>query len=147
MKSNGLDVSEINLNAIKGNGNVDYHQKKCSYELRLLQSVKFDDTSLSCFDIIGTKEVAKLAGLARNAIIIKVIKYDEFITKFPIYGEMIVENLDKGILKNKDFELVKRFILYLASRDHDKLPTLPMTAINEIFSYLNFENVANLRKL
>lgn len=115
--------------------------------MKMLKSNKFNESDLSYFDIFEINEVCKLAGLARNENIVNVLKCDNFKDKFLIYGEMIVAHFDKGILRNRDFQLVKSFINYLSTRDHNQLPKLPLTAISEIFNCLDFDDVDKLRKL
>lgn len=142
-----MEISEFNLSTIEARKSLNEYRSKCKDELELLTSKMFENCKLFYLDILKIKDVAKLAGLARNEYITNVLKPDNFIEKFPVYGALIVEHFNAGVLRNKDFDLVKRFIQYLSTRDYDQLPQLPLTAVSEIFTYLNFEDVTALRKL
>lgn len=144
IKSEGSHVSEINWNASREDAILSEFQDKCVSEIELLKSERIDDSSLSYYDIYATKDVCKLAS---NENIVRVVKSNDFVERFSIYGQMIVDHLDRGITRNKDFELMKKFTNYLSSREHDKLPKLPFTFVTDLFSYLNGEDVATLRNL
>lgn len=147
MRSQDLFISEANFDAINSDERLKAYQKQCNDELELLKAKRFEESFLSYFDILEVKDVGKLAGLARNESILKVLKSTDFKDEFPIYGEMIVKHFEQGVLKHKDFALVKRFIDYLSIRNHDKLPKLPFTFVCELFSYLNDADIATLRNL
>lgn len=88
-----------------------------------------------------------MASLANNPSFFNVLKSRAFEEKFPIYGQLIVDHFDKGVLRNKDFELLKRFVNYLSVRDHDQLPRLPFTVVTEIFDFLHDDDFSGFKKL
>lgn len=141
-KSLGSLVSQENLDFMKESRTRYEFQINCERELELLRSEIFDNSNLSYFDVFQTKD---LAALARNENIARVLKSNDFQDKFPTYGVMIIDLFNKGVLRNKDFELLKRFFNYLSSRDHDQLPKLPLTVSHEVFSYLRDRDFSNLR--
>lgn len=148
LRAQKLFVSESNLNVGLTSARVvkDYWRACCD-EIDLLTSEKFDDSSLSYFDICKVKDISKLAALASNGNIFKVLKSKDFLSKFPIYGQRIVDNFNRGISRNRDFVLIRRFFDYLSSRKIVKLPKLPFTFVCELFTCLNSNDVAKLRDL
>lgn len=102
LKSQDAHVSEKNLNASNAIEKLCEFQSRCESEVELLKSEKFDDSTLSYFDIFNVNDINKLASLASNENILKLLNSDDFVKKFPIYGGMIVKLFDKGISKNKD---------------------------------------------
>lgn len=147
MKERGLNVCQKNWDDISVNNEVVERKNECEKELEWMREDKFDDSSLSMFDIFQSKDDFQLAGWTRNENIFKAFKSDRILNKYPIYGHLIIENFKKGIQKNRDFELVKRFIKYLSTRDHDQLPGLPSTFVSDLFNYLSYYDVAILRNL
>lgn len=148
MKSQNLYISEKNLKALSElmEGKDDF-QKRCVKEIELLKNEKFDDSSLFYYDILAIKDVKKLAKWASNENIVRVVKSNDFEVKFPIYGEIIVENIDKGLSRNRDFTLIRKFFDYLSTRKTDKLPKLPFICICMIFDYLRIQDVDKFRRL
>lgn len=159
MKSQNLFISEENFKAASkvlkynmiGNlylpNNFFFAENDFEKEINLLKTEKFEDSPVSYYDILDKKNVQKLATLACNENIVQTVKSSDFKIKFPIYSEMIVEKIDKGISRNRDFQLIIRFVNYLSTRKHDKRPKLPFTFDSEMFSYLNEEDVDTLRDL
>lgn len=148
MKSQGLFLSERNLNFVQKNKDLCEFKKQCEKEIRVLESENFDDSNLSCFHVLkNTANIYRMAELARNQNFIKVVKSNDFVKKFPIYGELIIQQLDKGILKNEDFELLKRFFNYLSTREGNRLPIMPLTCVSKVFNYLIKYDVVKLRNL
>lgn len=147
MQSRGFEVCEVNLNAIKSNKLLAELQDRCTLEIGLLKSEKFDNSTLFYMDVLRIKDNLALAALANNHNIVKVIESYDFIREYPIYGKTIVACIERAILKKKDFDLIKRFIKYLSTRDHDQLPQLPFTVASQIFSYLDKRDIATFRYL
>lgn len=152
MKSQNLFISEENLKAVtevlKNHKVYSYgfSEKKFENEIKLLKFEKFDDSPVSYYDILETKDVQKLSLWACNENIVQTVKSSDFERKFPIYCEMIVRKIDKGTLRNRDFELIKRFMNYLSTRKENKLPRLPFTFVSEMFTHLRHEDVETLRE-
>lgn len=147
MKEQNIYVSKSSLNAIKTSEKLNALQNECADEIEILRAKQFEDSSVFYIDVLKTKDIRKLAVLAGNVNIAKAVKSDDFKEKFPIYGEMIVENFEKGFSKKKDFELLKRFVNYLALRKSYKLSYLPFTAVCKIYDYLTDAEVNKLRYL
>lgn len=147
LQGQNLFVSKVNLDVLKAHGELTGFQLMCDSEIESLKKNPFVDTSYFYFDIFKIRDNSILAALAINENIVKVVKSDDLKEKFPNYGEMLVERFDRAIFKNKDFELIKRFINYLAVRNHDILPELPFTFVSKLFTYLEDKDVAVLRKL
>lgn len=147
MKGENLDVSQVNLNAARLCSKLTAFQNKCAREVAMLHCEKFDNSSLTYFNVYTVKDVDKLTALASNENIVRVLKSKDFKKKFPIYGRTIIGHFDKGVLGKKDFELFKRFCDYLSTRKDNRLPKLPFTFVCEIFTYLTSEDVDKLRSL
>lgn len=60
-------------------------------KLEVLKSEKFEDSSLSCYDILGIDDTRRLGSLASNESILRVVRSEDFLLKFTIYGLEIVE--------------------------------------------------------
>lgn len=146
-KSMGLVVSEANLKAMRENERASEIKNKCEMEIDLLKGEKFKDSNLSYFDVWMIKDNCKLAALARNENVVGVLKSGEFEMKFPVYGRIIVKHFDEGVLRNRDFELFKRFVNYLSDREQDKLPKLPLAVVSHLFAYFSERDIAILRSL
>lgn len=149
MKSqNLLIVSEDNLSALEASDELKVFKNECHSEIEVLRKRKFKDSSLCYLDVVQTKDIDRIAAWARNQNIVRVLKSLSFKIRFPIYGEMIVQHFNKGISKNEDFQLIRRFFNYLSTREtDDKLSELPLISVCEIFTHLNDKDVAQLRHL
>lgn len=147
IKSLDLQVSEENLKACELNDVIWNYCCECEAEIDALKCVEFEDSDLRYFDVFALEDVDKLAALTRNDNIVGVIKSNDFVEKFPIYGQIVVKNFNRGVLRNNDLQLIKRFFNYLAARKVDRLPKLPLTFVGELFACLNSNDITKLRNL
>lgn len=144
MKSDNLYVSEKNLVASEGNGELKAFQASCEREIECMKAEKFNDCTLSCHDILKTKSLSHLAALTRNECIVQFLETCDVRTKYPIYGHIISENFSMGLEHRILQDKVNTFFHYLSVRKDDKLPKLPFTCVHQIFIYLSVEDVRNL---
>lgn len=150
LKSRNLFVSNLNLDAAREsrqNKKFTGYYDECARELRLLRNEQFDDSSLFYWDMLNIKNCGKLSTLASNENIVGVLKSDDFSRKFPIYGQLIVKQIDRGIERNNDFNFVKRFVNYLSNRQSNRLPKLPFTFVCDLFAYLSEKDIVTLRNI
>lgn len=147
LKAQNLYISDVIWNEIITTGKLDNLVVKCEREIELMKAEQLDNLSLTCYDILITKDLDKLAALTSNENIVKVLKSKDFKKKFPVYRGLIVHNLNSGIARKHDFEFVKRFFNYLSLRKVDKLPKLPFICVGEIFSHLSGKDVCDLKRI
>lgn len=147
IKSLGLFVSRNNLQFVKRHKKLCDYGKECLWQIELLKIERIVDCDLSCLEFLKIADLRKLAGLARNENIYKFFASTEFEKKFPIYVQVVRRHFDKGTSRNRDFELIYQFTNYLSSREHDKLPMLPLTFVRQLFALLNDRDVSGVRRL
>lgn len=114
-------VSDIIWYHIKSTRKLADFMVKCKREIERLKAEQFYDSSITCYDILTTKDLDILAALASNENIVKTLKSKGFKLNFPIYRGLIVHNLNVGIARKHHFEFVKRFFNYLSSRKIDAI--------------------------
>lgn len=144
IKANGLKVSKTSLKAIRKNATLNGFLIQCEKEIKSMKRKTFDDSLLTVHDVFNTTKESQYVPFARNTNIVDVIYSEEFETKYPIYGGLVVERLQKATLKNESLNQVRVFFHQLATRPDDKLPKLPLNCLVEIFSYLRHEDVTSL---
>lgn len=145
LKAQNLHVSKENLDVLSAGENLVKLENDCTREIALLQSKVFDDSFVSYYDFLVTRDIDKLANLSSNESIVKVVKSDGFKLEYPIYGQMIAQLLDRGILRNDNFQLIKRFFNYLSI--NNQLPNLPFTSVYNLFMYLNDNDFSIIKQL
>lgn len=143
----GEFVNERNLSALNVNQELHKYYAECEQELKSLMEKKFVDSSLSYYSVCEIKDVNKLGAMANNENIVKVLKSVEFVHEFPIYGSIIVEHFESGILRKKYFERVVQLFKHVACRTSNRLPMLQYTCIYQIFAYLTEQDCENLLHL
>lgn len=147
LQANNLKVSNKNLAAIRRNVTLNGFFIQCKKEIESMKSKTFDDSLLTIDDVFNTVDESQYVAFARNKNIADVINSEDFASKYPIYGESVIERLQKATLKNQSLDQVKVFFLKLATRSDDRLPKLPLNCLVEIFNYLSGEDVTNLSSL
>lgn len=148
LQSQGLHVNNVNLEAVEESKGLTKYCVNCNKELAKLKKRRFYNSNLFYYDLLTTNnDTLRLGLLAGNESIAKVVRSDTFKKKFPIYGDVVVRQFNRGVSKNKDFVFFKRFIDYLSTRGHDRLSKLHFAIVYEIFTYLNNRDIGNLRDL
>lgn len=86
-----------------------------------------------------------MALLARNESVVQLHKIDTIKEDYPIYGDMVSDQFERGNSRNKDYVTVYNFFKYLGERKSDRLPRMPVTFIDKLFAYLCGKDVDDLR--
>lgn len=144
MKCEGKFVSEKNLIASKDIEELCKYQVQCEDELKSLCDKKFINSRLSYFSILKIGNSNQLAALANNENIVQAMELIEFEKEFPIYGKVIVEKFESGVLRKNLFDQLCKLFTYVACRNTDRLPKLPYTCVYQILLYLKTHDCDNL---
>lgn len=118
----------------------DKYKVKLSYEIECLKQVTFGETTL--FDLCFTQDENKLATIACSKEIQNRIAKPEFTKNYPIYGEKIKLNFEKG-LRNKALNTSLNSVYY--NNKNDKL--LPPECWLKILKNLNIQDLKNVTQV
>lgn len=145
MQAENLYVSKNNLEAIAGNERLKSRKEDCEKEIKKLKETEFSETVFSLYDLLKTNTLDQLAIYAKNKQIEDLLKSDGFQNEFPIYGNMIRQQFQKGVERKVLLIRVCNFFRSLYARADCKLPNLPSVCVNLIFGYLSNKDLNNLR--
>lgn len=141
-----LFVNERYLEVVKKSKELKAFAQKCKKEINRMRQQKFDDTTVSLYEVFVTKDLLRLAAFANNENILSFMKSREFTEKFPIYSDSIQKHLQKGCHRNYLTKRVCHFFLSLATRAEHALPRLPVACIEKIFDSFSNRDLESLRK-
>lgn len=109
-------------------------------------SAKFSGTNVFLCDILRTQDPNQLEAYARNGDIMRVLKSDEFASRFPIFKEILRERLSDFCYRIFCLKRVNDFFFHLSTMEDFKLPQLPTDCTQLIFKYLDNKDLINIRK-
>lgn len=142
IKSAGSNVSKNILQDIATNQKLREFKVKCEAEI---EKMKGDSVEVLFYKILMSKNLHRLASLARNNFVVQMITSNECNTEFPIYSSPLKYQMKKGILRNFLLNKVKNFFPAVAKAEgNEKLPRLPYLCIDEINSYLSNNDLRNV---
>lgn len=147
MKAEGTFVSEKNLKAITDSKQFTAIQSQCEAEIELLKRTKFSKSYLSHYDLLKNSDEEQLAAFVNNESIVDATMTPFFADQFPIYGDFIVQNLERGYKRKIQFNKVNLLFNYLSTREEHCLPYLPYVAVYKINSYLEAKDRITLTQL
>lgn len=119
--------------------------KKCEKEIRDMKGEKIAGTNKILYNFFQAKDTQKLMVYTENARIFAYLKAHSYNAKFPLYAGMIQEQYIKVLQRYDLLNKVKNFFASLTDKKGARLATLPVTCTNVIFSYLNDEDLNNLK--
>lgn len=145
MQNENLTVSQNILRDIDGNDRLRARGLKARCESEI-ESMKEDDSEVPFWGIlISNHSDSGLAKFARNEEIVRVLRSDECRDKYPIYSNVLKNQLRRGIWWNLLLSKVQYFFHALAEVEgNENVPKLPKYCVDEIFSYFSKRDLRNL---
>lgn len=108
----------------------------CEKELQCMMAEKFEDTTISVFDIC-TKNFDQLVGYLRNDKVAGALKCNDFYVKFPKYADKIIDQLKIG----KETKLMQE---KCTKNCYFAFSQLPVVNFEKILSFLSNTDMLNL---
>lgn len=121
------------------------YERNCKSEIERMKSKCFGDTVYSLHNVMSADSVCQLEIYARNTKVEKFLTTKTFDKCFPIYGERIRSNFQRGVERKNLLMCVRKFFLSLATRRRKKLPKIPDFCVELILRYLSDKDLLSLR--
>lgn len=147
MRANNLFVSEKNLQAISSDVQLKEFLLKCEKEIECMKGETIEESMCTFFDVLQASSDEELMGLARNRNITEALETQDFRTKFPIYGQDIVRQVDAGKARNNLFSEFNALFSLLSTNKEGQLPKLPLSCLCQIFKYLSDDDANNVSSI
>lgn len=129
MLVNGEYVSEKNIECIFRNEDLRSYHEKCEKEISRMKQEKIRGYSQICVYDILTRNLEKLAGLARNKMAFKRLNFKKYEKMFRIYRGEIQRNNERAIWRLEEIERIVEIFQYRVK--------LPLLIFHQILGYLN----------
>ncbi|XP_033219754.1 uncharacterized protein LOC117174594 [Belonocnema kinseyi] len=122
-------VSKRTRDCIFQNERVRHYYEKCAIEIRRMKEEKIRGYDRICLYDILTRNLEKLASLARNKTAFKRLNLKKYEKMFPIYRNEIKRNNERAIWRLEEIERLIKTFQYRVK--------LPAMIFYQIFGYLN----------
>lgn len=150
MRSN-VEVSDDILRLINSDDSWKVYFERCQEELVSWKQTKFDNITVTAYDILLAKTTKQLVGYSRNKSIVNYMEKlgTKEIPYHLLYKLMIQENIKKGWLRQRllDHHKVRSFLNRIYDNDDAKLPSLPNICVEKILGYLRLGDLSILKWL
>lgn len=111
---------------------------ECEQEVETLKSKVFEDTTISYYNFMTTKEHNQLACYLRNNNIVKVFTSGEFEATFPIYALTLKSRFRKGMWRKLMLDRVKCIFLAGADAEENKnAPKFPLDYVDKMLEKMS----------
>lgn len=145
MTSNSQYVSQKNLYDIDENENLKYFAIECKEEIERMKNEQFKDQSPMFYDVLSTSNRDKLVAYSRNEKILEAVSSLKYKAKFPIYTNVLINQLKKGVWRSLLFDKLQGFFKAVAKAEgNEEIPNLPHLCVSEIYSYLDNKDLKKL---
>lgn len=137
------DVCAENFATISQHSNLLTYWNDCRKEMQIIRDEMIHDTNVKLVDIMQEQSLTQLASYARNQTIVESFNPQVLESKFPIYYDLLEEAFEKGMLRRKLQDRARKVFCCLYDKNDEKLPELPITFTDQVFSYLNNNDLIN----
>lgn len=118
---------------------------ECEREIEKLKKTTFNNSTVSYFDFMVTKDHNRLASYLRNLTIYSDLTCSTFESTFPIYAWTLQSTFRKGKWRKLMLDRVKRFFHAVAdSEGNERLPKLPFNCVSFILEQLSNKDLRML---
>lgn len=122
--------------------------EKCEEEIKKMKEERFEGSDVTVYDIFETNNFHQLTAFARNENIVNYFGSGKHYKIFPTYAEMIEDNFEMGLSRQKLLGHAKIFFDLLHCGNGDKkLSVLPVTCTDKILNYLENDDLIKLKKV
>ncbi|XP_008204936.2 putative ankyrin repeat protein RF_0381 [Nasonia vitripennis] len=128
-------VDENSLKAIRLNEELQRYYDKCESELERMKNEKIEESCNMSYYYILSKNLEKIASLAKNYDVVKAFEKDEFRDKYPIYAKELETKFTEAMARRNFSHNMEHCLRNTLSNFH-----VPDVAIKNIVSYLRFED-------
>lgn len=142
----GVPIGENVLRDIKKNSKLYTFYSQCKDELEDMKEEMIDGTDTSLFDIFTTFQYNQLLACVRNDKVFEYFDAKRYRNKFSVLEKFIVEHVEQVLFRRQLLDDVKLFFRILFDDNGKKLPPLPISCADRIFSYLNDSDLISLSK-
>lgn len=147
-RKNAIVMREHVLDYIKRNSVVlNPFFEQCQLEITKMKNTKIKGTDVTFYHIFEAQSTDKLEAYARNEMIVEYFRSQKHEKIFPKYANMIAEQFERGLLRQKLLSQAKVFFFSVLNKYNKNLAKLPLTCCDQILNYLDNEELTILRKV
>lgn len=103
LEAMGVNINQSVLDTVSGDNEYSGYFKLCSEELMQAKSTKIENCWISFLNLLVDSK-RKLKNYAGNEEMIENLKKISFLKKFPIYGALMVKNVNQAIQRRRVFD-------------------------------------------